>query len=228
MLPQEYLLLNSPRLSHPARSLYILQLRRLGLQQHPIALNYPELGRALAVEDPTHPTGFSYQVTAKQLTQLLNELIQIGLIQLQDNSHNDEHYHGKYAQLPVLKATPAIPVKQSAFSMFAEWRPDDSFLNLGRMCGLIDSYYDDTDLGEFIAYWLGHPDRFETQHQWMLKFIKQLKSKRYRKPITETVGYQTTQASPASMSNSEPSQRALEMIARAEKLKQKANDQDEK
>lgn len=225
MLPQEYLLLNTPRLSHPARTLYVLHLRRQALQHSPITLNYPELGRALAVEDATVPGGFSYQVNAKQLTQLLNELIQVGLIEIEQPVLENEHFHGKAITLPILRESRPIPVKQSAFALFPEWRPDDGFSNLARMCGLIDVRYDETDLGEFIAYWLGHPDRFETQHQWMLKFIKQLKSKRYRKPIQETVGYQTTQAT--TISQNEPSQRAREMMARVEQLKHKATEDDD-
>ncbi len=195
------------------------------MQHHPIILNYPDLGRALAVEDATIPGGFSFQVNAKQLTQLLNELIQVGLIKVCAPDIEKEHYHGKEITLPLLLESRPIPVKQSAFALFPEWRPDDGFSNLARMCGLIDIRYDETDLGEFIAYWLGHPERFETQHQWMLKFIKQLKSKRYRKPIQETIGYQTAQSSV--ISQNEPSQRAQEMIARVEQLKNKATEHDD-
>ena len=112
MSPQEYLLLNQPRLSHPARTLYYLHLRRLANQQH------PELGRALAVEDPSAAGGFSYQVNARQLTQLLDELIQAGLIQL-STSPSSEHYHQQYATLPLVSA-PTTPLAQQSFAMHTE------------------------------------------------------------------------------------------------------------
>ena len=48
MTPAEYSALAHPRLSHPARSLYTLQLRRLVLENQLARLNDPDLGRALA------------------------------------------------------------------------------------------------------------------------------------------------------------------------------------
>jgi hypothetical protein len=74
----------------------------MATQQQPVLINYPELGRALAVEDPHATGGFSYQVTARQLTQLFDELIQAGLIQLQTIATPSEHYHQQYVILPLL------------------------------------------------------------------------------------------------------------------------------
>ena len=82
MTPAEYSALAHPRLSHPARSLYTLQLRRLVLENQLARLNYPELGRALAVVDPGDPSGFSFQVNARQLTELFDELMEAGLLQV--------------------------------------------------------------------------------------------------------------------------------------------------
>lgn len=223
MSPQEFLLLNQPRLSHPARTLYYLHLRRQATQQQPVLINYPELGRALAVEDPSVPGGFSYQVTARQLTQLFDELIQVGLILLPGSpSVSVEHYHQQYVTLPLIAQTTA-PLAQSAFAMHTEWQPDSQFTGLCQLCGLIDAHYDEEDRGEFIAYWLGRPERFATQHQWMLKFAKMLKSRRYQRRQTENVGYQQTSVTTVQNNSGEPSQRALEMIAHAQQLKQGEN-----
>ena len=145
MSPQEYLLLNQPRLSHPARTLYYLHLRRLANQQQPVPINYPELGRALAVEDPSAAGGFSYQVNARQLTQLLDELIQAGLIQL-STSPSSEHYHQQYATLPLVSA-PTTPLAQQSFAMHTEWQPDHQFVGLCQLCGLIDPRYDEEERG---------------------------------------------------------------------------------
>lgn len=221
MSPQEYLLLNQPRLSHPARTLYCLHLRRLATQHQPVPINYPELGRALAVEDPSVPGGFSYQVTARQLTQLFDELINAGLIQLQTTASSSEHYHQQFVLLPLLTSLQPAPLAQPAFAMHTEWQPDHQFAGLCQLCGLIDPHYDEEERGEFIAYWLGRPERFATQHQWMMKFVKMLKSRRYQRKQTENIGYQQT--SVPQNTSSEPSQRALEMIARAQQLKQGEN-----
>ena len=227
MSPQEFLLLNQPRLSHPARTLYCLHLRRLATQQQPVLINYPELGRALAVEDPLVIGGFSYQVTARQLTQLFDELMEAGLIQLPAIAASSEHYHQQYVTLPLL-ASQAAPLAQPAFAMHTEWQPDHQFVGICQLCGLIDPHYDEEERGEFIAYWLGRPERFATQHQWMMKFVKMLKSRRYQRKQTDTVGYQqTTVAATAQNISNEPSQRALEMIAHAQQLKQQQGEDHE-
>lgn len=221
MSPQEFLLLNQPRLSHPARTLYCLHLRRLATQQQPVFINYPELGRALAVEDPQAPGGFSYQVTARQLTQLFDELIQAGLITAPAGATaTTEHYHQQYVTLPLIAQT-TVPLAQTAFAMHTEWQPDSQFSGLCQLCGLIDAHYDEEERGEFIAYWLGRPERFATQHQWMHKFAKMLKSRRYQRRQTENIGYQQTSSTAAAQNqNHEPSSRALEMIAHAQQFKQ--------
>jgi DNA replication protein DnaT len=226
MSPQEFLLLNQPRLSHPARTLYCLHLRRMAVQKQPIQINYPELGRALAVEDPHAVSGFSYQVTARQLTELFNELEQAGLIQLEQAACESGHYHQQHVSLPLLTSTVA-PLAQQAFAMHTEWQPDHQFVGICQLCGLIDSHYDEEERGEFIAYWLGRPERFATQHQWMMKFVKMLKSRRYQRKQSEAIGYQQVATDTLSEINNEPSQRALEMIAHAQQLKQQQGDDHE-
>jgi len=226
MSPQEFLLLNQPRLSHPARTLYYLHLRRMAVQKQPIQINYPELGRALAVEDPQAVNGFSYQVTARQLTELFNELDQAGLIQLEQAASDSGHYHQQHVSLPLLTSLVA-PLAQPAFAMHTEWQPDHQFVGICQLCGLIDVHYDEEERGEFIAYWLGRPERFATQHQWMMKFVKMLKSRRYQRKQSESVGYQQVATDTQSEINNEPSQRALEMIAHAQQLKQQQGDDHE-
>ncbi len=221
MTPAEYALLSQPKLSHPARTLYWLLLRPACLRQADFQVNYPELGRALAVEDPSVPGGFAYQVTARQLTELFDELIQAGLVTLPPDWQG-EHYHLCPIQLPLLPGENALPLPQAAFAMHADWRPDAQFTNLARLCGLLDSQYAEEELGEFIAYWLGRPEQFANQHQWQLKFIKALKARRYpRRPAGEaqrdTQGYQRVTVD----ERQGPSTRALEMMAQAKQLQDK-------
>lgn len=218
MTPTEYLQLNSPRLSHPARTLYYLHLRRLAESGAPVLLSYPELGRALAVEDPQQPGSFSYQVNASQLTRLLDELQEAGLIRV-NHPPQESHYHGAVCVLPCLtQAFNSLPIPQAAHPMQPSWRPGEAFHDLAKLCGLLESRFNEEELGEFMAYWLGRPETFATDHQWMLKFIKALKARRYTKtsltPMVGT-GYQQVAATP----DSGPSPRALQMIADARRLR---------
>lgn len=218
MTPTEYLQLSSPRLSHPARTLYYLHLRRQAGSGAPVILSYPELGRALAVEDPQQISGFSYQVNASQLTRLLDELQEVGLIRL-DTQPQENHYHGATCLLPCLSQTfQSAPLPQTAHPMLTHWRPGEAFHDLAKLCGLLDSRFSEEELGEFMAYWLGRPETYATEHQWMLKFIKALKARRYtRTSITPMVGtgYQQVTVTP----DSGPSPRALQMIADARRLR---------
>ena len=182
MTPAEYSALAHPRLSHPARSLYTLQLRRLVLENRLARLNYPELGRALAVVDPGNSGGFSYQVNARQLTELLDELMEAELLQVEAQA-DSEHYHQCPFQLPLLSQRVRSPLPARPFQMHLQWRPDEELPALARLCGVIDASYSEEDLGEFIAYWLGRPEVFDSQHQWMLKFIRALRDERIKTMI---------------------------------------------
>lgn len=219
MTPAEYTQLNLPRLSHAARTLYILHLRRQA-QQHNgyVQANYPELGRALAVESHSQPSGFSFQVNASQLTRLFHELIEAGLLQL-EQAPQEEHLHGAKFSLPLmLNLGTMLPIPQTAHAMTPAWRPDTHFASLSQLCGLMECAYGEDELGEFIAYWLGRPEVFATPHQWMLKFIKALKAKRYvrKSALSPPIGYQVVPPPPESQV---PSQRALEMIAEAQRIR---------
>lgn len=224
MTPAEYSALAHPRLSHPARSLYTLQLRRLVLENQLARLNYPELGRALAVVDPGDPSGFSFQVNARQLTELFDELMEAGLLQV-EAQNDSEHYHQCPFQLPLLTQRVRSPLPERPFQMHLQWRPDAELPALARLCGVIDASYSEEDLGEFIAYWLGRPEVFDSQHQWMLKFIRTLKTRRYtrRKPM-EVQGYQQVASTPIYTG---PSKRALEMREEVRRLSEAKNQTDE-
>ena len=102
-----------------------------------------------------------------------------------------------------------------------------SLWGICQLCGLIDPHYDEEERGEFIAYWLGRPERFATQHQWMMKFVKMLKSRRYQRKQTDTIGYQQMTVATTTQNISKPSQRALEMIAHAQQLKQQQGEDHE-
>ncbi|WMC09418.1 DnaT-like ssDNA-binding domain-containing protein [Oceanimonas pelagia] len=214
MTPAEHQALTSPRLSHPARSLYLLYLRHQARGELTHPLDYPSLGRALAVQGKGD---YRYRVTPADLTALVDELQQAGLLALEERPH-PQHYHGARFRLPLKNLQGLTPLPARQFAMYPEWRPDEQFEGLARLCGLLDCHFDDVELGEFIAYWLGRPEVFENQHQWMLRFVRQLKNRRAlrRTPGLEPhTGYQQT---PPVQSASGPSKRAQEMMAEARRL----------
>ncbi|NHI00389.1 DnaT-like ssDNA-binding domain-containing protein [Oceanimonas sp. MB9] len=216
MTPAEYQALTSPRLSHPARSLYLLYLRHQARGDETQPLDYPSLGRALAVQGEGE---YRYRVTPAGLTELIDELQQAGLLVLQQRAH-PQHYHGARFRLELKRLQGLTPLPVRQFAMHPDWRPDEQLDGLARLCGLLDSRYDDTELGEFIAYWLGRPEVFENQHQWMLRFVRQLKKQRALRRDTNpapATGYQQ-QAAPTS-TDTGPSKRAREMMEEAQRLR---------
>lgn len=63
--------------------------------------------------------------------------------------------------------------------MTFDWLPDeDTFSQLAQMIGLIDKTYDETDVGEFVAYWFGRSHVIKTPYQWNLGFVQNMKRKR--------------------------------------------------
>ncbi|MBO1518831.1 DnaT-like ssDNA-binding domain-containing protein [Oceanisphaera pacifica] len=221
MTPAEYQALTSPKLSHPARSLYQFYLQHQARGEYTQALDYPVLGKALAVQGEGE---YRYRVTPATLTDLVDELLDIGLLNVVENPH-PQHYHGAVFSLPLkrLQGLAALPSRQ--FAMHPDWRPDEQFAGLARLCGLLDSHIDETELGEFIAYWLGRPEVFENQHQWMLKLVRKLKNQRSIKrtsaPVAEA-GYQQQAVSPQ-QSDTGPSKRAQQMMAEAQRLNTSLN-----
>ena len=230
MNPAEYNQLCSPRLSHAARTLYWLYLRKQASEDSEVVVSYPELGRALAVEKPEAPNGFSFQVTANQLTELFNELLAIGLISLQ-SSPQSGHYHKAKFTLPLLmEEVCQFPLPGEAYPMTMGWRPDRQFAALARLCGLQSPEYAEEELGEFIAYWLGQPEKYATTHQWMLRFIRTLKATNYTKNKPgrgPTVDSGNPHSSKDDATNTGPSQRAKEMIEEAAKLRNEKGESDE-
>lgn len=230
MNPAEYNQLCSPRLSHAARTLYWLYLRRQASENSEVVVSYPELGRALAVEKTEAPGGFSFQVTANQLTELFDELLAVDLITL-NSSPQSGHYHKATFALPFLKEEICqFPLPGEAYPMTMGWKPDRQFGTLARLCGLQSPEYAEEELGEFIAYWLGQPEKYATSHQWMLKFIRTLKATNYTKnkpgrgPAVDSGKLHILNNEAA---DTGPSQRAIEMIEEAARLRNEKGESDE-
>lgn len=213
MTPAEYQALTSANLSHPARSLYQLYLQHQALGDKTQPLDYPLLGKALRVQGKGE---YRYQVTPATLSGLVEELMAVGLLDLQHNPH-PQHYHGAVFSLPLKHLQGLAPLPSRQFAMHADWRPDQQFSGLARLCGLLDSTIDETELGEFIAYWLGRPEVFENQHQWMLKLVRKLKNQRSIKRSPVPCPESAYQQLPAK-ADTGPSKRAQQMMAEAQRL----------
>ncbi|NLJ92314.1 MAG: hypothetical protein GX324_04555 [Aeromonadales bacterium] len=222
MTPAEYQALTSPTLSHPARSLYQLYLKHHARGHETQPLDYPQLGKALTVQTKGD---YHYRVTPLALTELVEELIRVGLLDVINKPH-PQHYHGAVLALSLTKLPGLSPLPARQFAMHPQWRPDEQFSGLARLCGLLDTHIDETELGEFIAYWLGRPEVFENQHQWMLKLVRKLKQQRSIKrqpaPGATQAGYQQQAVT---QDSSTPSKRAQEMMAEAQRLKQQSQEE---
>ncbi|ART78963.1 DnaT-like ssDNA-binding domain-containing protein [Oceanisphaera avium] len=214
MTPAEYQALTSPSLSHAARSLYQLYIRHHALGDKSQPLDYPLLGKALTVQGKSAQ---HYRVTANTLSALVEELLAVGLLNLYHNPH-PVHFHGAVFTLPLKHLPGLAPLPSRQFAMHAQWRPDEQFAGLARLCGLLDSTIDETELGEFIAYWLGRPEVFENQHQWMLKLVRKLKQQRSIKRAPAPVLNQEYQQLPSAKQETGPSKRAQQMMAEAQRL----------
>ena len=49
---------------------------------------------------------------------------------------------------------------------------------MASLLGIIDKTFDDNEVGEFIAYWLGRPSSVFSEFQWTQKFANNIKRKR--------------------------------------------------
>lgn len=94
-----------------------------------------------------------------------------------------------------MKSTLQKPAEQMSFT----WQPDPDLVSqISAMIGLIDSSYSNEDVGEFVSYWVGRPERFHTPYQWNQKFVltlKRLRTAHWSKNSVQ-VGSQFTQNKP--------------------------------
>ncbi|WP_102798966.1 DnaT-like ssDNA-binding domain-containing protein [Bowmanella denitrificans] len=64
-------------------------------------------------------------------------------------------------------------------AMAPDWQPDpDQVEQIATMVGLLNKEFDATDVGEFVAYWMGRPEIYLNSYQWHHKFVQNLKHKR--------------------------------------------------
>ncbi|WJG09451.1 DnaT-like ssDNA-binding domain-containing protein [Aliiglaciecola sp. LCG003] len=171
----EHAALTQP-LSNEARVLYFLGLRPIADQQTGITapLNYKQLIELLNGGDKQFTLG-------RQINSLIKELVACQLVELDPQSSLDKSFNGQPLHLPLLNNKqddyPTLHLQWTPMKM--GWQPHQSlFDDLAALVGIIDREYSQTELGEFIAYWMGRPEMQFSQFQWTQKFVFQLKQRR--------------------------------------------------
>lgn len=175
MNPSEYDALNQA-ISNDARVLYVLGLRpdadsTTGVTQ---ALNYKALLTLLNSKAEHYTLG-------RQVNGLIKELVNVGLVGLQDDMPLNRSFNGRQLVLPFLVTQQndyaALHLEWCAMTL--SWQPTLSlFDDLAKLVGIIDKEYSSHELGEFVAYWMGRPQSQFSQFQWTQKFVFQIKQRR--------------------------------------------------
>ncbi|MFT5900204.1 MAG: DNA replication protein DnaT [Glaciecola sp.] len=134
----------------------------------------------------------------RQVNSLLKELDSVGLISIGIDQSYKRSLNNQVIQLPfrVPKDISSIvtDAHQGFIKMNVSWRPDATlFEQLCQLVGVIDKGYSADEIGEYIAYWLGYPEKQFTAYQWTQKFVLNLKQRRQRQPVNKEqtkVGHQ--------------------------------------
>lgn len=163
-------------ISNEARVLYLLGLRPMANKQTGLTtpLNYKQLIALL--------NGGSQQFTlGRQINGLIKELVKHQLVEVATDASLDKSFNGQQVTLPLLNIKqddyPSLHLRWTA--MHTDWSPHQTvFEDLATLVGIIDKQYSETELGEFIAYWMGRPEMQFSQFQWTQKFVFQLKQRR--------------------------------------------------
>ncbi|GAC26923.1 DnaT-like ssDNA-binding domain-containing protein [Brumicola pallidula] len=134
----------------------------------------------------------------RQVNSLLKELDSVGLIRINHEQSYKRSLNNQVIHLPLSISKDLFDIStdkhQSFIKMNINWRPDaDLFEQLCQLVGVIDKGYSADELGEYIAYWLGYPEKQFTDYQWTQKFVLNIKQRRQRLPVNKEqtkVGHQ--------------------------------------
>ncbi|GGW96449.1 DnaT-like ssDNA-binding domain-containing protein [Alteromonas halophila] len=181
-------------LANDARVLYCLGLRPDANEKTGASapLDYRALLTLLNADNKDAP----YQ-RGRQINSLLKQLDSAGLVTLVSGTDFEHSLNGQQVMLPLCKlAQSAFETLHSTHTgMTRHWQPDNAlYKELTALMGVIDSDFDDQDVGEFVAYWLGRPDAVFSLFQWTQKFAYSMRKKRLAAGYVPTrrVGNQTT------------------------------------
>lgn len=181
-------------ISNDARTLYLLALKQIVDENSGVTtpLNYKSLLTLLNAKDEKYTLG-------RQVNSLLKELLNVGLISFRDKVELNHSFNGKVLLLPLttMKADEYSKLHLNWHKMTLDWVPNEKLASdLSKLVGIIEYEYTSTELGDFIAYWLGRPESQFTEYQWTQKFVFNLKKIRLAhgfKPV-QKVGQQLVKA----------------------------------
>lgn len=189
-----------------AKLLYCLGLKPVADRQTGVTppLEYKKLLPLLNGKQQTYKLG-------RQLNALIKQLVEAGLVNFKQEVDENRSFNGKQLVLPLML------IKQPSYDQLhmqwctiePSWQPETSLYNdLASLVGIIDKEYNQQELGEFIAYWLGRPEANFSLFQWTQKFVFHIKKKRlsYGKVNTLKVGQQQVKSKPALSASSKAKQ----------------------
>jgi DNA replication protein DnaT len=160
-------------LSNDARILYILGIKSTTDQSSGITspLNYKSLLSILNAKEDKFTLG-------RQVNSLIKELLSVGLVNFQHEVELNHSFNGKTLILPLttMKVDEYSKLHLNWHTMYLDWHPDQKLISdLAKLVGIIDYDYTISELGDFIAYWLGRPESQFSEYQWTQKFVFNLK-----------------------------------------------------
>ncbi|MFT7009915.1 MAG: DNA replication protein DnaT [Colwellia sp.] len=180
-------------LSNDARILYILGIKPTAEESSgaTATLNYKSLLSILNAKEEKYTLG-------RQVNSLIKELLSVGLVNFQDEIELNHSFNGKTLILPLItmKADEYSRLHLNWHAMHIDWLPNKKLItDLAKLLGIIDYDYTTSELGDFIAYWLGRPESQFSEYQWTQKFVFNLKKMRLAHGFknVEKVGQQIVQ-----------------------------------
>lgn len=120
----------------------------------------------------------------RQINKLFQELIEVGLVSIDDDIDLKRSINGKTVTLPLVNTRydGYQDLHLNPQPMSFSWQPHQSlFEQLSQLVGIIDIDYTKQDVGDFIAYWMGRPQTSLSLFQWTQKFVFFIKQQRLAK-----------------------------------------------
>jgi len=163
-------------LSNDARILYILGIKPTANESTGATtpLNYKSLLSILNAKEEKFTLG-------RQVNSLIKELLSVGLVTFQNEVELNHSFNGKTLVLPLttMKIDEYSKLHLTWHRMHIDWLPNQKLISdLAKLVGIIDYEYTTSELGDFIAYWLGRPESQFSEYQWTQKFVFNLKKMR--------------------------------------------------
>lgn len=163
-------------LSNDARILYMLGIKPTANDSSGITapLKYKTLLSLLNAKEEKFTLG-------RQVNSLIKELLNVGLVNFQSEVELNHSFNGKKLILPLttMKVDEYSKLHLNWHTMHIDWLPNQKLVgDLAKLLGIIDYDYNSSELGDFIAYWLGRPESQFSEFQWTQKFVFNLKKMR--------------------------------------------------